>query len=723
MNVVFIKKPWRLMVWISICLLAISYVACGNPTEPGSEPGTEKVQADGGNQTSELTPDANESEPEKSEPDNNPPIESAPQENKSEGGVPENNKPETHTPENNNPDVPKVLKIPTKPECDNINLRYCPLPWPSMRYLKPHAKHVTGYRIEYDVKALPKTSKGVELNAEPFKRLDGFSPNTQILTLFAEPVDVKGMAGKTSIPKSLEKDHPTVLMDLKTGEKIPHWVENDARSDDPKQVLFYIRPAVRLQYNRTYGVAIRGMKGKSGVALEPELSFKAMRDNLKTDSDQLEKRRKSFETLFTTLEKNGVQRKDLLAAWQFKTSSFESNHNTMLKMREDAIKRLGAEGIGCTVKKVEKKSNANIIEGTITTPFYMTADKLPAEISRDKDGNPKYVKNVEVTFTALIPKSLLDAPKSSPFVTFGHGLFGQASGTLKNRNMLALANQLKAIAVGVDWAGMSRSDLLFLATALADISKFYMVGEMLRQAMINQIALTRTVLGKCRNLPAFQKDGKTLIDPKRPYYIGVSQGAILGGTYLTLSPDIKRGVLLVGGTHFSFMIERSIHFDKTFLAFFKPAYPARINRGILMAISQHVWDNGESANYLPHATKGIKGGTPKEFMYVIAENDAQVPNLSSDLGARGANIPVLASSFRKPWGVKEVKAPYKGSAYISYNYGDPANPDGNQSPKKDFGGHYNVPVTPSVAATYWRFLETGEIVLNCKGVCDLTKKP
>ena len=239
--------------------------------------------------------------------------------------------------------------------------------------------------------------------------------------------------------------------------------------------------------------------------------------------------------------------------------------------------------------------------------------------------------------------------------------------------------------------------------------------------MINQIALTRTFLGKCRNLPEFQQSGTALIDPARRYYIGVSQGAILGGTLLTLSPDIERGALLVGGTHFSFMIERSIHFNK-FELFLSPSFPKRIDRAVLMALSQHVWDRAESGNYLPFTTKGIQGKDPKSFLYIIAENDAQVPNLSSDLGARLAGIPVLSASVRKPWGIPVVKSPYKGSAYISYRYGDPDPPKGNLSPKKDHGGHWNVPLHDLVGKTIWHFFETGEVAVYCKGSCDLTKQ-
>ncbi|TNE51852.1 MAG: hypothetical protein EP343_03045 [Deltaproteobacteria bacterium] len=616
------------------------------------------------------------------------------------------------------------IKISDKAECENLNPRYCPLPWPSMRYLTKNEKTETGFHIDYDPKALVRNADGEYLDPTPYKRLDGFSTNTQVATLFAEPVDVSELAGVDSIDRSLKKESNTLLVDLEKGELVAHWVENDARADSPKETLFFLRPSVRLMHNRRYAVVLRNLKGKSGATLEPTDAFRAFRDNLPTNSPQLEARRASFEALFTKLASMGVERKSILSAWQFHTSSFNSNHADMFAMRDDAVKRLGAEGIGCKVDKVEedvKKTGARVVVGTIKVPFYMTADKMPAEIARDKDGKPSWQKDRDVKFTAVVPKSLLDNPTASPLITLGHGLFGEAEGTLKNEAIIKAADAFKVIWVGVDWDGMSRKDLTFLATALGNPSKFYMVGEMLRQAMINQIALTRTVLGKCRGMKEFKKDDKELIDPKQAFFIGVSQGAILGGTLLSLSPDIKRGALLVGGTHFSFMIERSIHFND-FELFLIPSFPKRIDRGALMALSQHVWDRAESGNYIPHLTKGLNGYGPKEFLYIIAENDAQVPNLSSDLGARLAGIPVLDQSVRKPWGIKEVKAPYKGSAYISYHWGDPDNPVGNVSPKKDNGGHWNIPINQMVGESILHFFQTGEAIVKCKGPCDLKKQ-
>ena len=117
-----------------------------------------------------------------------------------------------------------------------------------------------------------------------------------------------------------------------------------------------------------------------------------------------------------------------------------------------------------------------------------------------------------------------------------------------------------------------------LALALTDVSLFPHLGEMLQRGMVNQIALTRNMVGRCGEHPEFSRGGRKLFDPDIRYFIQGSRGSILGATFLALSPDIDRGALVVGGSGFSFMIERSIHFNR-FELLLRPSYPKRVDSG------------------------------------------------------------------------------------------------------------------------------------------------
>ena len=205
----------------------------------------------------------------------------------------------------------------------------------------------------------------------------------------------------------------------------------------------------------------------------------------------------------------------------------------------------------------------------------------------------------------MYKRQLIDNPESGTFVLWGHGLFGSGPPMMDNEGLQDIAEVEGLVMAATDWHGMSSKDLVFLAGALNDASNFYMLGENLQQGMIIKNALTRSILGVCGDdEPFLRADGGRAANPNDAKFIGVSQGSVLGGTFLAQSPDIERGALIVGGATFSFMIERSIHFN-TYDAILMPAYDSRLVTAQLMAMSQHVWDNAESSAFLQYARDGF----------------------------------------------------------------------------------------------------------------------
>lgn len=612
--------------------------------------------------------------------------------------------------------APPAPLIPYDPACENLVDGHCMLPWPSDRWLEPDPDTATGYRLAYDPAAAPANRFGNRIDPAPYARLDGFSPSSQLMTVFPRPADLDGIGGPDAIDASLADDFPTVVLDLETGERVPHWIEHDARADDPALTALYIRPATRLRPDRAYAVAIRGLRDADGDLLPAPPGFAALRDGEQTHAPRLEARRAGFEDLFAALADAGVERADLQLAWRFHTESLASARDVMLAMRADALARLGDEGIGCTVTEVDEDADPDtlrIVRGTITTPWYLDRPTQPARIVV-ADGMPQWVEDREVPFTALVPRAAQEAP--SRLIFFGHGLFGNAADTLQNGALRRAANTISSTFVGTDWAGMSTSDLGFLATALADVSRFWHLGEMLRQGIINHIAMARTVLGVCLDDPAFRVDDRPVFDPERRGFIGVSQGSILGGALLALHPDVERGVLLVGGSGFSFMIERSVHYQR-FQTLLDPNYPRRIDTALLMAVSQHDWDRAESAGWLGDLRDGVPGVGPREVLYFVAENDAQVPNLSAHRAARLAGLPVVEGSSHLPWGTATVAPPHVGSAYLAFDLGDRLPLAGNLAPEADDGGHSELPVHPAALETMRGFLDDGVVDPPCVGPC------
>ena len=52
-----------------------------------------------------------------------------------------------------------------------------------------------------------------------------------------------------------------------------------------------------------------------------------------------------------------------------------------------------------------------------------------------------------------------------------------------------------------------------------------------------------------------------MIDPSQNYYIGASQGGIMGGALTAIAPDFTRSVLNVPAMNYSVLLPRSVDYD------------------------------------------------------------------------------------------------------------------------------------------------------------------
>ncbi len=621
---------------------------------------------------------------------------------------------------------PDLLHVQVQPECDNLNPLYCMLPWPSSRYLVADDGTATGWRIAYEPEAFALNFQEDPMDVEPYNRLDGFPPSAQILTMWETTVDRQ--VDDANLPPwwdydaSLAADSPTVILDMETGERVAHFAEFDVRFDDPEQVLMYLRPAARLEEDRRYAVAIRDLEYDDGTMVPPSEVFAALRDGVTTDSDQVEARRPGFEEVFAALADAGVERDSLIQAWDFHTASGEMLWGDLLAMRDDAMERVGAEGLSCTIEQIQDDYDDQIyrrVDGTFTVPLYMDSPYAPARLVRGADGEPEYQGDMEVRFRVMIPRSLAE-PDAEPgaLMTYGHGFFG-SPGEIDAGWLGDIADDQGYVLVATEWQGMSEWDVASAAAALADVSNFPAITERLMQGVTNALVLTRTMAGVCADEEAFVVEGHATFDPDERYYMGMSQGGIMGGVVMALSQDIERGVLNVGASIYPMMQGRSINFDE-FELIYAAWYHRRIDRDFYWSVMGHLWDASEPITYLPHVIDDPFPDTPpKKILYQVGLNDAQVCNLASDVSARTLGLPLLTPSPRDVWGVEEAPAtPYDGSAYQYWDCGDPDAPLGNEPPE-DNSAHECVRRTDTMHAQIEAFLQPDGVVINaCDGECD-----
>jgi len=622
-------------------------------------------------------------------------------------------------------DLVEEISISGTNFCDNTNPDHCLLPFPSSAFLDSDSGTTTGYRLDIDGQAIPDSASAPSEDFHMLDYKDGHSPSTQVFTTFSSLPDISGLASQDSIHLSSQPDHNSLLLNMDTGQITEHWVEISSRTQEDEPTLVHVRSLRGLDHNTQYAVAFRGLADENGNPIEPFPGFKALRDGIVTDNQQIESLRPSYETMFTSLSGIGYERQNLISAWWFHTASTQSITGDIISMRNDATQRLGDDGIGCNVTSVienyaEDNTTLRRISGTITTPHYLESTYPPTPMTRSEDGTPKFNFLTEVVFTVTIPMSAAESSQPAPLVVLGHGFLGNGEGMVSG--FRGWANDSGVATIGTDFKGWSSDgDFDAVTFGLMNVNYLQHQSERLQQSVINHLAMITTIKGVCSDIPEFYHNGVNLVDTTDVDYMGVSLGGIRGPSMLSLIPEIDHGVLWVAGSSFGFIAERSTQYTQFEELFSSPlAYESTMDRSILIALMQSMWDTTEPETYLPFIDGGLDGELhPYEVLYLVSINDAQVTTLSADRASRTSGIPVLANSTYYPHGLEIVDAPTSGSAIVYFDGNFPAVPSGNiQGPMAYHSLAHNqvLGFEPAVDLAT-DFLRSGTISDTCPGNC------
>ena len=619
----------------------------------------------------------------------------------------------------------EVISVSGTSYCDNTNPDHCLLPFPSAAFLTSDSQSLTGFRVDIQGEAIPDSASAPSNEFHMINTRDGHSPASQIFTTFSSLPDVSNLASQEDVSASVETGHGSVLLNMDTGEITQHWIEISSRTQDGEPTLVHLRSLRGLEHNTQYAVAFRGLIDSDGIQVEPFISFKALRDGVLTDSNQIEESRPGYESMFSALSEVGFERSSLQSAWWFHTASTESLTDNLISMRNDASQRLGDAGLGCNVTSVDENygddnSTLRRISGTITTPHYLESTYPPTAMTRDDVGNPKFNFMNEVIFTLTIPMSSAENSQPAPLVVLGHGFLGDGEGMVSG--FRGWANQSGVATIGTDFKGWSSDgDFDAVTFGLMNVNYLQHQSERLQQSVINHLAMIRTIKGVCSDLPEFYHNGTNLVDTSDVDYMGVSLGGIRGPSMLSLIPEMDRGVLWVAGSSFSFIAERSTQYTQ-FEGLFSSslAYESTMDRSILIALMQSMWDTTEPETYLPFREGGLEGELhPYEILYLVSINDAQVTTLSADRASRTSGIPVLSNSTHHPEGLDVVEASESSSAIVYFDGRFPEVPSGNiQGPMAYHSlAHNQVLGFGPAADLATNFLESGTITDTCSGKC------
>jgi len=664
--------------------------------------------------------------------------------------------------------------------CDPIDPAVCLQPFPDDYFTVRDASTQTGRRVSLDAASMPTNRAGKPIDPSDIDRNDGFSPGSPIVTKVPgldtqEAFQRTGAVPITDVGQTYREDQPIVVLNTRTLQRQLIWAEIDANPGDPANRNLIIRPAVNLEENTRYIVALRKLRDASGRLLSPSDAFRIYRDGTPTSNPDIEARREHFENLFANLAAAGIDRDSLYLAWDFTVASERSLSERQLTIRNDAFAQLGDRNLAdltiqgrapaYAVTKVtdytpgQDPEIARQVEGSYTVPCYLNVPGCPPGSrfsfpAGSTHGPPQWSpgNTMQAHFTCNIPRAAMAGGGARPSL-YGHGLFGSRM-EIDQQQLHDMAQEHDFVFCATDWVGMACADTpegssYFQAlvgdlvagaapntpncdvpTAFADetdLSNFPTLVDRVDQAFVNAMYLGRLMIhpdGLGQN-SAFRNGSGSVIDARRLFYDGNSQGGIFGASLIALEPDLDRGVVGVPGMNFSLLLQRSTDFgtgqpprpDPTNPASFVPefayplyqSYPNELQRQLILSLIQQMWDHSDPDGLAHHITTDPLPDTPAHHVLMhVALGDHQVTQYAAQVEAR-----TIGARARLPWadpgrhserdptyGLAPISSfPYDGSAIVMWDAGPIRStgcPPGESSCGNDVPPVANVP--PSTGA-------------------------
>ena len=638
------------------------------------------------------------------------------------------------------PQIPPALAPRTNPVtdvtglagCDNRDRSECLLPFPNDRFTVADRSTATGRRVNLPLLAMPRNIAGKPIDPTELNRNDGFSPGSMILTVIPGLDLAKtGGAPITDMARSLDPDQPIVVLNTRTGKRHPFWAELDANTTDPARRALIVRPAVNFDEGTRYVVALRRMRDAKGRVIAPSREFKSERDARRGND-------RHMDSVFASLKKAGVDRRDLFLAWDFTVASRQNLTGRLLKIRDDAFASLHGGTPSFTVDTVNDYTpaqNHSLIRqvlGSFTVPNYLSTptgstgsrfnylgsrDGLPTRFGGDATLTAKYTCNISRAATTKPARPSL----------YGHGLLG-GQNEVNAGNVQTMAATQDFMFCATDWIGMATEDIPTVGSILIDVSNFPALADRSQQGILDFLFLARLMKDPRAFAAnsAFRANGKPLIDTTAVYYDGNSQGGIMGGALMAVAQDITRGVLGVPGMNYSTLLNRSSDFA-TYSSVMYNAYPDKLDQQLIFALMQMLWDRAEADGYAAHMTDRPLPNTPAHAILMTpALGDHQVANVAAEVEARtiGAAIhwPAVAAGRSLDvtpfWGIPRISAyPYKGSAVVMWDsHKTPPAPIANVPPSSGDDPHEYPRAQAADQALKSAFLQpNGAVVDTCAG--------
>jgi len=551
-------------------------------------------------------------------------------------------------------------------------------PFPSMLAM-------TDGHLDIPADALPVPIDGTPV---PFDRLGfrtGFS-RAQVSWLKLPDPDASGFpTWKAPTPG----EGSVLLVDLDDGEFLPVMAELDAHEDAADEPSILIRPLVAMTPGHRVAVVVT-----KDVAPRPE-RFDAL-IGLRPPED-LADYAPDFRALIDDLDGLGVPEGDIALAWDFPIDA-NGGRTTLQSALDQAVvpntwtlPRVRDLDLGELVAPTTWRA----ADGSFDSPSFLLADDDWLDLG--DDGTVTQHGTLPSYLYVHIPESVKDAPAGTvPVLVFGHGIFGSPEYYLDDdedeNGLLALADEAGVIVVATRWRGMYAGARVDALGAAQDFGQLPIVTDRLLQGVIDTRTLVEMVnSGPFLDDPVFLgASGQKLPDPTKVGYYGISLGGIGGAVLIGSGAPVDAGVLHVGGSSWSTMLERSTQWV-AFELFLEVSIPDPADRQLLYAGMQLFWDPVDPVAW----SDELAAGPPVLWQESIG--DEQVPNFTTEIVARSAGATLLGPAVREPYGMTATAGPLPAGS-IAVSQFDPEvgeQPDVNR-PGSNSGAH-SIPRTWSGA--------------------------
>lgn len=594
----------------------------------------------------------------------------------------------------------------------------CFYPFPTDLFLTADDTLPSGYRVIVPGEAQPEHIDGGPAEALIENDLDGASVFPMLEVLLPAPIDAPGLPSHADPSAGLPTvESPTLLIDTVTGELVGHFSETKPDPSLGDGPLLAIRPLAPLEPSRRYVVAIQGLTQTSdGLPLQAPERFATMRDRT---SDDVDMQRYYDGQVFAPIEALGVARGALQLAWAFTTGSDALRTGRLVSIRDQLDAYFNTHTPTVTVTEQVDDPAPHIarrIHGTFEVPSFVTDAEPGARLILDDDGLPVMGAPFEVPFVAYIPRSVVDGLASDGpgrLLQFGHGFFGSMGET--GGYTVDFAAEHGFVVIAVDWWGMSEADRATLIQAISGpIHEATRFIERTHQGMANALSLGYAAQQTFPTLDAFQFEGVTSFDPTDLYFLGISQGHILGGVFAALSPLAKRVVLNGGGASLGFIMTRSRSFGLFEFVIDQALASPRDTQKMLSLLASAL-DPIDPVAWA-HMARDREDLT---LLLQTGIGDAEVPAQSAHIHARGLGIPLMAPSPRDLPGLGSFQGPHSGSGLVEYDFGLGPDPTLTWTIPGENEVHEGLrrltAVKAQLSAFFW---PDGKIEATCMGVCD-----